>query len=452
MIINTILILIFIFWFIVFIKIFLFWLWLWQLKEYRIDRIGAHFKTQKIKKILSCLWWLKYPKFTKKIIIIFFIGSGLAILWLFYLPGIILIILTPLFSSVLVLALEPFIVFLKNRIFKKAKQKRAQFKDLLVIGITGSYGKTSTKNFLALILSHKYKVLKTKGNINVDIGIANFVLKKLKKKHKIFICEMGAYRKGEIKKICDIIKPNIGIVTGVNEQHLALFGSMENLLSAEGGIELIESLSEDGIAFFNAKNKYCVDLYEKTKGIKKFLYGQEVSIVGLENIEGAKMVAKELGMSEQEIEQAVVKIKNKFPGIRIKKNNNLTIINATYSTNPTGVIAHLDYIKNWQGKKIIIMPCLIELGPASKRVHQEIGKRINQVCDLAIITTKDYFNEIKQEMDGVELRPFPRTEVLYLKTPKEILEKVKSFIEKEKNVIILLEGRVPEQLVEELFI
>jgi len=439
---NTILF--FIFWFFVFVKVFLFWLWLWQLKEYRLDRFRAHFETQRIKKIISSFLRVKYPKFTKKIIIIFFIGSGLAILWLFYLPGIILIVLTPLFSSILVLALEPFIVFLKNRIFKKAKQKRAQFKDLLVIGITGSYGKTSTKDFLALILSHKYKVLKTKGNINVDIGIANFVLKKLKKKHKIFICEMGAYRKGEIKGICDIVKPKIGIITGVNEQHLALFGSMENLLSAEGGVELIESLPNDGMAFFNAKNRYCVDLYEKTKGIKKFLYGQEVSITGLENIEGAKIVAKELGMSEQEISQAVEKIKNKFPGVKIKKiNDNLSIIDATYSANPTGVITHLDYLKTLRQnneKLVIIMPCLIELGSASKRVHQEIGEKINEVCNLAIIITKDYFEEIKQKAPNS----------LFIENPKEILEKLKSFIEREKNAIILLEGRVPAQLIEKL--
>jgi UDP-N-acetylmuramoyl-tripeptide--D-alanyl-D-alanine ligase len=442
-----------IFWLIIFLKVFLFWLWLWQLKEYRIDRFKAHFETQKIKKIISCLWWLKYPKFTKKIIVIFLVGAGLAILWLFYLSGFLLVILTPLFSSFLVLFFQIPTVIWRNNVLKKAKQKRAKFKDLpshlgiggeglIVIGITGSYGKSSTKEFLSIILSEEYNVLKTEGNVNTEIGVAETILKKLKREHQIFICEMAAYNKGEIKLLCDIIQPRIGIVTGVNEQHLALFGSMENLLSAEGGRELIESLPEGGMAFFNAKNSYCRELYNQTK-LKKFLYGEEVKIAGLENIEGAKLVARELGMSEEKIEQGAAKIMDKFPGIKIKRSKNgLDIINATYSVNPTGVLTHLDFLKNWSGKKIIIMPCLIELGSASKRIHQEIGEKIAEICDLAIITTKDYFKEISHS--GV--RPH------YAKNSALILEKLKQVLDKKDNSnnVLLLEGRLPEQLIEEI--
>jgi UDP-N-acetylmuramoyl-tripeptide--D-alanyl-D-alanine ligase len=434
------------FWFIFFIKIFLFWLWLWQLKEYRFDRFRAHFETQKIRKIISSLWRIKYPRFTKKIIIIFLTGAGLAILWLSYFSGFLLIILSPLFTSLLILFFQIPTIIWRNNVLEKAKRKREKFKNLLVIGITGSYGKTSTKEFLAEILSTKFKVLKTKKNQNTDIGISQSILQNLKSKHQIFICEMGAYNKGEIKLLSDIIQPKIGMITGVNEQHLSLFGSIENLLSAEGGKELIESLPKDGTVFFNANNNYCQELYNKTS-IKKFLYGQGVKVAGLENIEGAKLVAKELGINEQEIEQAAAKIKNKFPGIKIKKiKNGLTIINATYSTNPTAVITHLDYLKQWSGKRVIIMPCLIELGSASKRIHQEIGKKIAEVCDLAIITTKDYFNEIRNENKSQNMKIF------YLENLQLILEKLKQNLDKQNNSnnVILLEGRLSKQLIEKL--
>ena len=243
----------------------------------------------------------------------------------------------------------------------------------------------------------------------------------------------------------DIAKPKIGAVSGVNEQHLATFGNMENLLSAEGGKELIESLPEDGMAFFNAKNKYCLELYQKVK-IKKFLYGQDIKLQGLENIEGAKMVAKELGMQKEEINRACQKIGNKFPGIQIKKGKNgLNIIDATYSANPDGVTAHLEYLKTLPGRKVIVMPCLIELGKASREVHQRIGKKIAEVCDLAIITTKDRFKEIKE---GFIKGGGKEESILFIENPKEIFKKIKSFCK--NGDTILLESRVPDQLIRQL--
>ncbi|MBU2578853.1 hypothetical protein KKA09_01930, partial [Patescibacteria group bacterium] len=290
-----------IFGFLIFVKLLFFWLWLWQLKEYHCGRFKAHFETLASRKIFSSFWRLKFPKFTKKIIVISISGIFLATLIVyfifslpnnenFYLAFLIFIFSVPLFSSFIVLLFQIPTAILCKRILKKAKRKREQFKNLLVIGIAGSYGKTSTKEFLATILSEKFNVLKTEKHINAEIGIAQTILNNLNESHQIFICEIGAYEKGKIKEVCEIIKPKIGIVTGVNEQHLSTFGSMKNLLSAEGGEELIDSLPIDGMAFFNAKNKYCLELYKKT-GIKKFLYGKNVKLRGMENIEGAKMVA-----------------------------------------------------------------------------------------------------------------------------------------------------------------
>ncbi len=490
-----------IFWFIRTTKSLLFWLYLWQLKEYHLGRFLDHFQTEKGKGLLlnkllflkivlvlflfyyfflfpfeirifaillfpvllALLYFgeicfifknlfhrrLKGPVLTKKTAVLISTGLIVQILFLYFLFqdigiyylerfafGLLVFdILTPVIVSAIVLFSQPLTVLLRNQIIKKAERKRREFKNLLVIGITGSYGKTSTKEFLAAILAERFKTLKTKENQNSEMGISQCILQELKPEHEIFICEMGAYNRGGIKLLCDIVKPKIGIITGVNEQHLATFGSMENLLSAEGGKEMIDSLPKDGVVFFNAKNKYCQELYQKT-GIKKFLYGQEAKFPGGENIEGVRVVARELGMNEEEISRAVEKIENKWPGIKIKKRaNGLNIIDASYSANPTGVMAHLDYLKTWPGRKIIIMPCLIELGSASKRVHQEIGKKIGEVCDLAIIITKDRFKEIKQGAPGA----------LFIENPKEILEKIKNFCK--KGDIILLEGRVPKQLI-----
>ncbi|MCK4520374.1 hypothetical protein KAT95_00700 [Candidatus Parcubacteria bacterium] len=350
-------------------------------------------------------------------------------------------VLVPVIVSLIVFVFQPFTVLLRNRILEKAKKKKESFKKLLVIGITGSYGKTSTKEFLYTILSKKYRVLKTKEHQNSEIGISNCILNDLKPEHQIFICEMGAYNRGGIKLLCDIAKPKIGVLTGINEQHLATFGSQENIIRAK--FELIESLPKDGIAFFNAKNEYCVELYEKTR-IKKILYGKEAVFSGQENILGAMAVAKEIGMNKKDILSVCGKIKDKIAGIELKKGTNgLNIIDATYSANPDSVISHLEYLKTWDGRKVLVMPCLIELGKASKQVHQRIGKKIAEVCNLAIITTKECFDDIKK---FEKISVGSKSQILFLEDSKKIFEKIKDFDKKED--IILLESRVPKELLE----
>ena len=441
-------------WLIIFIKQLLFWLWLWQLKEYHRGRFKAHFEAQKIRKIASSFWRLKYPKFTKKIIFLFLICFLAEILLILYFSFVWVIILTIIFIPLIFLSFQIPSAIWRKILINKAEEKRLKFKNLLVIGITGSFGKTSTKEFLAAILSEKFsenKILKTKENQNSEVGISQCVLNNLKPEHEIFVCEMAAYNRGGIKLLCDIAKPKIGILTGINEQHIATFGSQENIIKTK--YELIESLPRsqpqvvlrglpiDTMAFFNARNKYCLELYQKTPHqnkfgtgqakIRKFLYGENATFFGEENILGAIAVAKELGMQEEEISKAVERIENKFSGIQIKKGiNGLNIIDATYSANPDGVIAHLEYLKSFSGRRVIVMPCLIELGKVSKEIHRRIGKKIAEVCDLAIITTKDYFKEIKQEAPNA----------LLIKNPKEIIVKA------EKANIILLEGRVPKEL------
>lgn len=411
-------------------------------------------------------------------------------------------IFIPLIVCFIIFLFQPLAVLLKRQIIKKAKQKIASHPNLITIGITGSYGKSSTKEFLFEILKAKYKVLKTLANNNTEIGVAKTILNSLNLEDQIFIAEMGAYKKGETKAICDIVKPKIGILTGINEQHMALFGSWENNISAN--FELIEALPEDGTAIlnwdslkifnfqfspkenlrlptgqaiFNLKVKdikfYSVmekaDVWaEDIKTEKEFISFKvcakdedfvdfKLNLLGKQNISnilGAIIAAKELGMSLEEILNACKKIKLEQGGIKLlKSKQGINIIDSSYSANPDGVIADLDYLKIWKAKEnnspaisaAVIMPCLIELGKASKKVHYRIGKKIGEICDLAIITTKDYFTEIKK---GFIETSYERKDILFLEEPKEILEKIKNFYKKDD--IILLEGRVNKKIIDGL--
>lgn len=356
----------------------------------------------------------------------------------------------------------------------KAKKKREGLKNLIVIGITGSFGKSSTKEFLATFLSKKYNVLKTEGNTNTEIGVANTVLQKLNKEHQIFICEMAAYKRGEIKNICNIAKPKIGILTGINQQHLSLFGSQENIVKAK--FEMIDNLPEDGVAVLNWDNNFIKQNHRRNiKTVKYSVLDKDdiwaeniksekdsisfrvhtregdstdfrLNLIGehnISNILGAVAVAGELGMSLNEISQVSFGINSQQSGMQLKKGiNGLNIIDATYSANPDGVMAHLEYLKIWEGKKIIIIPCLIELGSAAIEVHRRIGKKIGEVCDLAIITTKDKLRELRDEAIKSGMK---EENILFLENPKEIFEKIKSFCK--SGDVVLLESRVPSHLI-----
>lgn len=520
-------------WIAISVKQILFWVYLWQLKDYHIPRFLDHFTTEKGKKlilnksrllkifilfvfiffnyyanifILMALYLfevglflkqiiqntLKRPKITIKTLILLFASFAFLSIALLTVNNInyflFVDILLPLFVSCVVLLIQPFFVILRNAIIKKATAKIAKHKNLIVIGITGSYGKTTTKEFLTTILSTKFNVLSTKEHQNSEMGIANCILKDLNLNHEIFVVEMGAYRKGGIKLLADIVKPKIGIVTGVTVQHLSLFGSMENLLSAEGGGELADNLPKDGLLILNGQNKYCLDLYKKlnkTSQLKKKLYSEKrdrvdcdiwaedldvaqdyisfmaltkadyeksrelnhfkVNILGkhnLQNILAAILVAKSVGMSFQEIALAVNNIKPEQAGIVVKNGiHKIKIIDSSYSSNPNGAIADLEVLNLFSGKRVVIMPCLIELGEKSKEVHKTIGRKIAEICDLAIITSKERFNEIK--IGAVEAG-MKEERIIFVENALEIFHTVTTFCK--ENDVVLLEGRVPEKL------
>jgi len=523
-------------WFAWEIKYILFWLYLWQLKDYHIGRFADHFRTHKGKKLIfnpiqalkiillilfltsggifvylfSILFLIylgefvlflagivkksvKKPVITFKTLFLTAVSFGVAVLFLlwtfkqddFLQPALFLEfdILTPIIISAIALLFQPFFVAIRNNTLRKAENKLEKIRalsGLKVIAITGSYGKTSTKEFLSTILSKKYKVLKTKDHQNSEIGVAKCILEDLKPSHQVFIAEVGAYNKGKVKEVCSILKPKIGIVTGVNEQHLALFGSLRNLLSAEGGGELADALSGDGILVINGDNKYCLNLYKNFLGNKKTyslsnkiidtdIWAEDVevardcvlfitinknkeighfkvNVLGKQNVQnllGAILIARELGMNFGEISEACKNIKQEQAGMVLKQGKHgIDIIDSSYSANPDGVFADLDYFSVFQGKRAIVMPCLIELGNKSSEIHEKIGRKIAEVCDLAIITSKDKFKEIKK---GAIESGMSEKNILLCDNPQDIYSIITLFCK--SGDAVLLEGRVPAKLV-----
>ncbi len=541
-------ILLIVFWFIVSSKILLFYFYLWQLKEYQIKRFIDHFRTEKGKvlfinpafflKILFLagilffsgnqsipsqkffaplvLWAtfaflffltlhtllrigqkeVKYPVFTKKIIVLTSVGALAEIVilvlgsnfdniydFVFYL--LLTNALMPLITSLIVLLFQPLAVLFRRSVIKKAASKRKSFSGLRSIGITGSYGKTSTKEILATVLSNKFEVLKTEKHQNSEVGISQCILGDLNKEHEVFVAEMGTYGVGGIKLLSNIVQPQTGVLTGINEQHLSLFGSIGKTVKAK--YELIESLPQDGFAVFNGDNEHCIKLYETT-GIpkkiyfsedpgpenkirpdiwakdvtveKKFLYftvftkeGESqdfrVNLLGkhnIPNILASVLVARHMGMSLEEISSACKKIdESQGPMQLLTGIRGLNILNASYSANFHGVIGDLDYLKTRPSKRMIIMPCLIELGKKSNEIHRAIGKKIGEVCDFAIITTKEKFSCIQE---GAQETGMKKGNMIFIDNAEEIMRRLEIIVV--PGDTILLEGRVSAGLKERL--
>lgn len=467
-----------------------FWTCLWQLKEYRFDRVFVHLReTQQGKNLLfskdSNLKWviilayilvlindipplpyqiiitiifsfyaflvfkeaylrfLKRPVFTFKALVIIFL-TLLAIFFLFQIPLIdkfIWLILLDRFTPLII----GFFVFLFSfptelyRDFKieQAIKKIKTQKNLLVIGVTGSYGKSSTKEYVGQILEQNFKVIKTKGTNNTPIGITNTILSDLKKSTEIFVVEMGAYKKGEINDMCQIAQPKIGVLTAVNYQHASLFGNLKNTSAAK--YELIDVLPPNGLALFNGNNENVYELYKKAK-IKKVLYksflnkpsktdaaiyafntkaykeqiafdvflkGQklhfEAPLVGIQNIENILpgiFIADYLGMSKAQIKKAGAMLSPLPKTMNLRKmQNGAVLIDDTFNANPDAVLAALQYMKIYKGKKMLVLQPMIELGKNAKNEHYRIALEISKVCNFLLLTNKNFYSEIAR---GIE--------------------------------------------------
>lgn len=289
---------------------------------------------------------------------------------------------------------------------------------LTVIGITGSYGKTSTKHYLNRILSEQFEVLMTPGSYNTTLGVIRTIRELMKPYTEIFICEMGAKNIGDIKDICDLVHPSIGIVTAVGPQHLESFKTIENVCRTK--FELIDSLPDDGFAVINNDFDPIAEKKVELKGLCRYsvrnenadfrasrivysstgtsftITGKDTSLdlhtrlVGecnVSNLIAAVIVAMHLGMPFEKIRRAVEAIEPVEHRLSIKRTaGGITILDDAFNSNPAGSSMALDVLRAMTGgKRIIITPGMIELGEKQYELNREFGEKISVSADIAIV-------------------------------------------------------------------
>ncbi len=339
----------------------------------------------------------------------------------------------------------PFELYLKNKILSAAREKLKTLPKLKVVAITGSFGKTSTKDTLYTLLWKDFRVVKTPKSFNTPISIARTILNDLKTNTEIFLVEMDAYHPGEIKKLAEMVNPDIGIITAIAPQHLGRFGTMEKLAKTQ--FELAEILTNKGILVLNSTNEWIMRLENQYK-LKKVFYGEKTRIklplLGthhVQNFLAASAVAQILGLSLKRISQRAQFILPTPHRLEIKKQGSLTIIDNTYNTNPLASKASLKLLKDLKGsQKILITPGLVELGQEHSKENQEFASIASKVADKIVIVGQ---NAKKDLLLGLKEKKYPTRHIYLAKTTNEALSLLPQF--NKPNTVVLLENDLPDQ-------
>jgi UDP-N-acetylmuramoyl-tripeptide--D-alanyl-D-alanine ligase len=354
-----------------------------------------------------------------------------------------------------------------NSLGEFARNHRRKF-SLPIIAIGGSNGKTTTKDMIAAVLSRKYRVLKTEGNLNNNIGVPQ-TLFRLSRKHQIAVIEVGTNHFGEVHYLCDILEPTEGIITNIGKEHLEFFGNEDGALKAEKELSdwLFQNRSSKAKFFLNTSDdalsrsvramngviKYgfipksgdvrgkvisinefgCALVEIRRKNRKRFRI--QLNVPGLHNAENA-LAAVAVGLNHRvplkEIRNALEGFAASSKRMQMIKWNGVTILNDTYNSNPDSLIAALGTLTSISnsGKKVVVLADMLELGERSVFEHQRIGELLSEYNVTHLLT----FGELARHIyETAEIR-----DKKHFDDKNEIAGVLKNLLE--KNDLVLVKG------------
>ena len=353
--------------------------------------------------------------------------------------------------------------------------------NLRIIGITGSFGKTSVKYYLTTLLSESFSVLMTPESYNTPMGIVRTIREHLKPTHEIFVCEMGARHLHDIKEITDIVHPDDGIVTSIGYQHLETFHSLENIISTK--YELLDAVDEKEKAQGKQEGKHLKFVNgdnEIIRGNMKYpdaiTYGlsdgndyqaKDVKVTGagtsftvtapngetaefstrlvgrhnVENIVGAIAAANSLGVPMKKLVMAVRRLVSVPHRLELTKHGNVSILDDAYNSNPNGAKVALETLSLFDDSvKILVTPGMVELGEKEAQYNEEFGKQAAAVCDYIILVGQKNSADIERGALGAGFDK----EKIFTKSSFKEASALMYEIDAGKEKVILLENDLPD--------
>lgn len=318
------------------------------------------------------------------------------------------------------ITLKPYEIWNRRRVVGNVNRYFAARTDLKIVGITGSFGKTSVKDFLFEIMSTDSEVVKTPESYNTVFGIKKVMDYEITRKTKVFLCEMGAYTRGEIAELCTMAPPEYAVLTAIGTQHLERFGSLEN--TTIGKFELVDAVDPTK-ALVNLDNEIIANRIqlEKYKGIKTYsIYNSKADFYinskklsggltsfdlcwenknytfatklfggsNLSNLVGAIGMALMLKVPYKQIRDRVSSILPSPHRLELKKIGSCTLIDDAFSSNEQGFTNIISDLKKLPGKKAIITPGIVELGNKTVEVHKKLGSQMSDVFEEIYLVGK----------------------------------------------------------------
>lgn len=374
---------------------------------------------------------------------------------------------------------------INNYYINDAKKRLRANKDMIIVGITGSYGKTSMKFYLETLLREHFNVLVTPESFNTPMGIVRTVREHLTPMHEIFLCEMGARHVGDIKELCDIVHPMHGVITSVGPQHLETFFNIENVTNTK--FELADAIKGKGKLFLNGDNELIINksseydnkvMYYtenvsgvgnvtdtdsgsivgyRTKDIKLSPLGTEFTVIAPDgsketfntrligshnvvNIVGAISVACELGVELKKLKTAVRRIQPVPHRLQLLERGNYTIIDDAFNSNPVGSKVAVETLAMFEGVRIVVTPGMVELGEKEEEYNYKFGTYAAKCCDYILLVGKKHTEPIKQ---GVIDSGFDEDKCKVYDTLEEAMQFAYS-INQKGHKYILLENDLPD--------
>ncbi|MBQ9793678.1 MAG: UDP-N-acetylmuramoyl-tripeptide--D-alanyl-D-alanine ligase [Clostridia bacterium] len=399
------------------------------------------------------------------VLLLLFAGGG----WFVPALSVGALFLSPLVILLANLLCAPMEKAVRNWYIGDAKRILNSCPELLILGVTGSYGKTSVKSYLGALLNAGFDTLITPESFNTPMGVVRTVRENLRSTHEIFVCEMGARHVGDIKELCDLVHPKHGIITAVGNQHLESFRTHENIRKTK--YELADALPESGKLFVNWD---CEAIRENPPARPYITYGlsegcdyravdMELTLSGTAftvefpdgttqryrmpligehsvlNVTGAIGVCHSFGIHPSALVPALRKLKS-VPHRMELRPGPITYIDDAYNSNPAGCKAALDTLARFDACRILVTPGMVELGSAWEEENKAFGRHAAGVCDLCVLVGIREAEPIKA---GLLEAGFPEERIAVVSSLQEGLARVNSFYS-EKKKVVLLENDLPD--------
>ena len=424
--------------------------------------------TARVKRLLTCFIVVNLILIITTNILYFY--GNIPFINLAFIP-VLLVPINACFANLVAMPIEKLI---RLNYIKRAKEKLKLHPNLKVVGITGSYGKTSVKFIITAILKEKYFTLCTPSSFNTEMGITRTVLGELKPHHEIFVVEMGADRPNDIERLCKIIAPDVGVLTAIGPQHLNTMKTLDNIIKTK--YQIIENVKPGGLGVFNVGNEHVSKLFFLNtqnkvgvsingdgnakiyaKDIKTTAQGQEFYIVTPEskfkvvtkllgehniiNILLSVAVALEFNVDVNKIKAAIKKLEPVKHRLELlPTHNGALLLDDSFNSNPMGSKYALDVLKEFKDKfKIVITPGMVELGAVQFTENFNFGKNIGSVADEVYI-----INQLNKEAiyNGLVVSGFDKNKIYFYNTFNEAFEDIK--LKLDNNHVVLIENDLPD--------